>query len=267
MNIETMSTENAVAMTLGVALCEPTKVGDTPFIVVPAGFGHESLEKFLPAPTRSRGITTLRDVGSFIELVKQENTPHTRIYGCYEPANFKAVFNDNFMDAPGWRDHMAVFSCPSSVEWKAWNAANKRQMNQADFAAFIEDNLPDIASPPAADMLEISRSLEAKKKVNFASGIRLSNGQNELTYEEEISGTASKGKLVVPELFTIGIPVLEGGPRYAVDCRLRYRIADGGKMTMWFELVRPHKVAEDAVNQVWATISEGTGLPILNGSI
>lgn len=114
-------------------------------------------------------------------------------------------------------------------------------------------------------MLEISRSLEAKKKVNFASGLRLSNGQNELTYDEQISGTAAKGKLNVPELFTIGIPVLEGGIKYAVEARLRYRIADGGRLTMWFELVRPHKIVEDAVLAVWKEIEDKTGLMIFNG--
>lgn len=84
-------------------------------------------------------------------------------------------------------------------------------MQQAEFAEFIERNLPDIVEPVGADMLEISRSLQAKKKVSFASGIRLANGQTELTYEEDIQGTAAKGKLQIPEIFKIGIKVIEGG--------------------------------------------------------
>lgn len=267
MNLNEATNEAAVTIAMGAGLAEHEMVGDTPTAVLPEGFQRVSLEEYLPAPTRSRGNTTLRDVASFISLVKQEaKDAQTRIYGCYEPASFKAVFNDNFMDSPGWRDHTATFSCPQSVEWKTWLGKNTVKMTQADFAQFIEDNLPDIASPAAADMLEISRTLEAKKKVNFASGIRLSNGQNELTYEEEISGTAAKGKLQIPEIFTIGIPVLEGGDKYAVECRLRYRIEEGGKMFMWFDMLRPHKVVEDAIKQVWLSIEEGTGLPILNGN-
>ena len=114
-------------------------------------------------------------------------------------------------------------------------------------------------------MLEISRTLEAKKKVNFASAIRLDNGQNQFTYEEEISGTAQKGQLQIPEEFTIGIPVLEGGASYAVDARLRYRIAEGGKLTMWFELIRAHKVVENAAAEVWSQIEAETGLKVFNG--
>jgi uncharacterized protein YfdQ (DUF2303 family) len=70
----------------------------------------------------------------------------------------------------------------------------------------------------------------------------------------------------VPEEFTIGIPVLEGGLKYAVPCRLRYRIADAGKLTMWFEMTRPHKILEDAVKAVWTEIEQKTELTIFNGS-
>lgn len=268
MNLNEATNEAAVTIAMGAGLAEHEMVGDTPTAVLPEGFQRVSLEEYLPAPTRSRGNTTLRDVVSFISLVNQEKGLNlTRIYGCYEPAAFKAVFNDNFMDMPGWRDHTASFSCPLSVEWKTWKAKNGVKMTQSDFAQFIEDNLPDVATPPAADMLEISRTLEAKKAVDFASAVRLSNGQNEFTYQEVVSGTANKGKLQIPESFTIGIPVLEGGERYGVECRLRYRIADGGKLQMWYDMLRPHKVVEDAIKQVWLSISEGTGLEILNGAI
>jgi len=242
-------------------------VGETPYTVVPEGYEVKNLESLLANPTRKRGTVTLRDVKSFINLVNAEKHNATRIYGNYTNPGFMAVFNDNGSDTPGWQDYKAAFNCPTSIEWKTWHGKNGVKMNQEDFAQFIEDNLPDIAMPPAADMLEISRTLEAKKKVNFASGIRLANGQNQLTYEEEISGTAAKGQIQVPEEFTIGIPVLEGGIKYAVTARLRYRIFDGGKMNMWFELVRPHKILEDAIKEVWFQIEQETALTVLNGSI
>jgi uncharacterized protein YfdQ (DUF2303 family) len=231
--------------------------------VIPEGFKLEDLERMMPSPARTRGITKLRDTNSFIQFVKgvvQDDADGIAIYGTMDKPSFTAIFNHN-----GWRDWRAVYDCPLSREWDTWLGTSGRQMSQADFARFIEDNLPDVANPPAAEMLEISRSLEAKKKVNFASGIRLSNGQNELTYEEEISGTAAKGKLQVPETFTIGIPVLDGGERYAVEARLRYRIAEGGKLTMWYDLNRPHKILEDAVKAVWDKIAGETALPMYHG--
>jgi uncharacterized protein YfdQ (DUF2303 family) len=262
----TQETEAKAIAALASASQTPGTIGTTPMVIVPEGYAVQNLESLLPAPTRKRGTVTLRDVASFITLVKQECTLNSRIYGRYDPPSFTAVLNDNSA-APGWQDHKAVFACPLSVEWKTWSGSDGSKMDQTSFAQFVENNLPDIAQPPAADMLEISRTLEAKKKVNFASGIRLSNGQNQLTYEEQISGTAAKGQIQVPEEFTIGIPVLEGGPKYAVTARLRYRILEGGKMQMWFELVRPHKIIEDAVKEVWHQIAQETGLTMLNGGI
>lgn len=257
------------AAALGAALAQPREVSDTPFVVLPPGYTFGDLSHMQHYPQRKKGTVTLRDKDSFVRMVKVYKSGGTNLYGSYTPPGFTAVFNDHGSDLneTGWQDHRAVFSCPLSVEWKTWLASSGKQMAQEAFAQFIEDNLPDIANPPAADMLDISRSLEAKKKVNFASGIRLTNGENELVYEEQISGTAAKGKITVPELFTLGIPVLENGARYAVDCRLRYRIADGGKLAMWYEIVRPHKIVEDAIKEVWTEIETALDLEIFNGSL
>lgn len=256
------------ALAAGMQLAPSRDVEGVPYVVLPEGASVHNLEAMLAQPARKKGSVTLRDVGSFIAFVKAEKTAASRLYGTVNPPSFAAVFNDHADgDYAGWRDYRASYACPLSREWSTWNAASGKQMAQSDFAAFIENNLPDIANPPAAAMLEISRSLEAKKKVNFASAIRLDNGQNQFTYEEEISGTAQKGQLQIPEEFTIGVPVLEGGPQYAVQARLRYRIGDGGKLTMWFELIRPHKIVEDAAAEVWQQIEGETELKVFNGSI
>lgn len=244
------------------------------FLVVPENYSVESLETYLRTPARKRGTRTLNDTKSFIAYVLDqagalaEDTPDpVKLYGSTNPPRFLAVFNDHadHKGAAGWQDHSALYTCPLSVEWKTWTQMNKQPRTQEQFAQFIEDNAPDCTVPDAATMIEIARTLEAKKKVNFASGIRLSNGESELTYEESIEGTAGKGKFKLPETFTIGISVLEGGPRYALTARLRYRIADAGKLTVWFDLDRPHKVLEDAVTEVWHEIREQVGRPIYNG--
>jgi uncharacterized protein YfdQ (DUF2303 family) len=172
--------------------------------------------------------------------------------------------DDSAANGPGWGDHRVTYTCPHTTEWRTWIGANKKPMNQVDFAQFIEDNLPDIVE--GALLLEVSRTLEAKKKVNFASGIRLSDGQNQFTYEEQIEGTAGKGQFKVPETFALGLSVFEGGDKYAVEARLRYRINEG-KLALWYDLTRPHKIVEDAVKGVWKSIEEGTGSTILHAAV
>jgi uncharacterized protein YfdQ (DUF2303 family) len=239
------------------------------FLVLPKGAQVHSLEALLGAPNRPRGTVRLNGHASFCAYVRQRQGDYkAHLYGVREPKpSFVAIFNDHRGDQAGWRDDRAVFDCPLSLEWQRWTSQSGKVMTQEAFATWIEDNLPDIAMPPAADMLEISRSLEAKKKVNFASGLRLSNGQHQITYEESIEGTAAKGRLMVPEVFSLGIPVLEVGDRYQVEARLRYRIADGGKLSMWYDLLRPHKVLEDAVNFVWQAIEAELSTTIWHGVV
>lgn len=57
------------------------------------------------------------------------------------------------------------------------------------------------------------------------------------------------------------------GDPWRVEAKLRYRIGDGGKLSIWYELVRPHKVIEAAVKELRATIATDTGLNILVGSL
>lgn len=277
MNDTNIKSDVQAALDAGMLLGEVRRIEDVPVIVAPAGATVHSMEAHLRFPARPRGTMAARDQRSFTQYVlsrleRRDDTPivgdKPRVYGTLSPKpGFTAVFNDHDGEHAGWRDDRATFDCPLSREWVTWTGASGKQMTQEQFAQFIEDNLPDVAEPPAADMLEISRTLEAKKKVNFASGIRLSNGQNQLTYEEQIEGTAAKGRIVVPEQFALGIAVFEGGDRYRVDARLRYRIADGGKMTMWFDLLRPHKVLEDALAFVWKSIEAELGVQIINGEI
>lgn len=235
-----------------------------PFVNLAPGQKIESVERFCLTPARVRGVTTVDDLDSFIRYAEShsDDIKGEIYFRCSETsASFACVFNPD-----GWRDYRAAYTPAPSVEWKRWTGMNGQRKPQADFAAFIEDNAPDIVMPNSADMVEISRSLEAKKAVNFASSIRLDNGQQELRYEEQIDGSAAKGLLRIPELFAVGIPVFVGGDRYRVEARLRYRI-DNGKLAMWYDLVRPHLVIADAVQQMVDAIREKVKLPIYRGEL
>lgn len=120
--------------------------------------------------------------------------------------------------------------------------------------------------PTAAEFLELAQNFQATKAVNFASGTRLGNGQNQLVYEETIQARAGeRGQLEIPETFTLGIPVFEGDAAYSLIARLRYRIQDG-KLVLWYDLDRPHKIIDDAVKQLRVAIEAETGLVGFNGT-
>lgn len=272
-------TQSEVIANDALAACnqQTRMVGDTPVLVLPEGFKAVELENLLPAPTRKRGTTTLNDAESFIAVVLDQKGDSTRLYSTINPPTFTAVFNADAKEA-GWCDHKAQYNAPLSVEWGAWGKVDAKQMNQVDMARFIEANMIDIVplqpdtekkhpgSPDGATLLEICRTLEAKKKVTFKSSVRLPDGSTQFTYDEDVSGSAVKGTMSIPEQFTIGVPVFENGEKWQVDVRFRYRIQEGGHLVMWLELVRPHKTIETAVKELREQIANETGLKVLNGS-
>lgn len=256
------------ALAMAMATIEQhTDIDGVPFVIVPTGYTVQRVEDTLTLPVRARGTVAVRDMASFIAVVQDYKRDCTRLYRTVNPPRFLAVFDDHAGSQPRWGQHRAEYACPLSPEWAIWIKANKTAMAQADFAQFIEDNLPDIVEPAAADMLEVSRTLQAKKAVAFASGIHLPTGQTQFTYEEQIAGSAgARGQLSVPEVFSIGVPVFEGGPRYGIKCRLRYRIGDSGKLALWYDIERPHKVLEAAVEELRTAVEEATEMATINGA-
>lgn len=270
-------TNSEVIASHAMAACnqQTRYVGSTPVVLLPEGFTAEDLESKLDAPIRKRGTAVLNDAESFIAVVNDQANENTRLFSTINPPTFTAVFNHN-AEGPGWGDHKAQYNAPLSPEWKAWTGVNGEKRNQVDMAQFLEANMVDVVfitgsetepgSPDGATLLEICRTLEAKKKVNFKSSVRLTDGSTEFTYDEEVNGSAIKGTMAIPDQFSIGVPVFENGEKYRQDVRFRYRIQEGGNLLMWLELIRPHKVIEDAVKQLREHIAEQTNQQVLNGS-
>ena len=133
---------------------------------MPKGYDLKSLEHLMPAPWRKRGTVSMRDQQSFCRYLADQGGD-VSIYGLRATGAFVAILDSDTADYPGWRDHRAAFTAQQTPEWMTWMKKNGVRMTQTDFAAFVEDNLPDITDPVGAEMLEMCRLLEAKKKVEF----------------------------------------------------------------------------------------------------
>ena len=250
----------------GAAAAQIKEIDGHPFLVTPDDYSITSLEEYLPNPLRKKVSLKMRDEKSFIAYFNLHGTNSSQIYGQVNPPRLVGIIDDHSSNENGWREHQVHYECPLSRQWETWLSKDGKAQSQEEFAIFIEKNLLDIVEPTAAEMLEISRSFEAKKKVDFKSAVRLDNGQVQFGYEEEIQGTAAKGTLQIPETFKIGIPVFENGTGYALECRLRYRISDA-QLRMWYEIINPEKALEDAVKETWARIEEQTLREIFNAHI
>ncbi len=255
-------TQSVAALT--AQALEVKEVAGIPFLVLDGVQNTKSLERFLPKPQRRSGCTYVQDQAGFITIFNRyKNDDSTMVYADRKKGVFNAVFNDHSPQDTGWCDHVCVYSCEKSNEWEAWLNKDGVKMTQEDFAQFIEQNLVDIVDPSSAHMLAISRELVARKSAKFSSFISFSNGSHQFYYDEDIKGSNKSGKLKVPETFKIGIPVFLNGACYGINARLRCRIKEQS-LQMWYELIRPHNVYEDAFNEIHASITEATGMELVN---
>lgn len=244
-----------------------------PYLVAPDGYQVHSLEHLLPNPTRKRAEVSVTTTDSFIAYAKKHGSlDECVIYADIDAENsgctLVAVMNDNGADDAKWRDHRCTFAPALSIEWKRWIGKNKGVMTQADFATWLEDNLGDIANvsgmPTGGQMLTMALAFEANAEKRLKSRINLQSGGVRFEYVED-EDKDTRTSMEVFQRFTLGLPVFEGSSdAYPVEARLKYR-DNGGKVSFWYELIRPDKAFKTAVQSALDEIKTATGFMILHG--
>lgn len=244
------------------------------FVILRDAAGNERMEAVdfrAPAPGRRTGKVELHDAESFLAYwAEQQEGGH--IYASMKPVKFTAVLNDHVKEKAGHRDHRAEFTVTHSPEWNTWTGRSGRDKafaSNEELALFFQDNLPDIVHPSAADMLKIATSFRVQQDVAFTVVQRLQDGNMSLGYSNNVSATAGEpdAAITIPETFRIDIPVFAGlkAPLYSVQARFRYRMQER-KAVLWYELVRPAKVIEQAFADLVAQIDKDANTKILFGT-
>lgn len=228
-------------------------------IVAPSGYSVHDISKFLPPPNRPKEKIALFTLASFVEYVsKFGRAGVSAVFADTTTNEFVAVldYHDPAEGGRGTGEHIARYTCPLSPEWETWaGERDGKYVAQAEFARFIENNLPDIVAPAPADMLQLALTLQVKKDASYSSDLRLDTGQTQFRYEETIRGTTKAGDLTIPDSFTIAVPVFLGEPRVNVTARLRYRIQEA-KLVIGYELVRPKHVRLAEITRVTEDIAQ-----------
>jgi hypothetical protein len=247
---------------------------------------------YLDAPRFRRGsarVTTIdslighvqrfKDAGSALFAVDNRNSPSITAVLDYHPEGAES--------APRFGTHRTEFAFPLSDEWKAWAEQNGKPMAMADFAAFLEDRIIDvielvpnedevseglgkfinicgghIASPTR--LVELSRGLKVYEAANVREAVNLSSGEAKIAFEVEHKDEFG-GKLDVPNLFLIAIPVFRAGMLYRLAARLRYRKTPAG-LVFFYELWRADRAFDDAFNEACERVRVETELPLFFGA-
>ncbi len=251
-------------------------------------------DKYLPAPRRRTGTTTLARLQSYIDFTLRHKNEDSIVLveGTVDKNSIKAealtIFNADPKGGDDLKAGHGDFKCdykfPISKELAAFIDNNGKRMSQADFALFLEDHITDMASPHDSEtvggvsnfsqvekalggkgadpitMLELSRGLEVRVTETVKNATKLQSGEMCLKYSTEHSN-ADGTPLTIPAWFLIRLPLFEGGQPVDVPVRLRYRVNEG--TAIWFyELYQMNKAFDEAFDQAVAYIKEQTELPV-----
>lgn len=243
-----------------------------PFVVVTKGNGDqviEFLEKRFDRPARKMGLVKLSDEASFLEYWARQKSGNSAIYGALDPSQFLAVFDDHGAEAE-YRQHRALYKLELSREYQSWKGRDRQTFDSNDkFALWIEDQLPDFVEPTGAAMMEIALNMRVNQSAAFSNAVRLQDGNTEFAFTNnvEAASTVNNGKIRIPEQFKLRIPVFAGlqSKAYEFEARFRFRLASG-KLSIWYELIRPHKVIEQAFADMLASIEASAKTKVIFGT-
>jgi uncharacterized protein YfdQ (DUF2303 family) len=249
------------------AIIDAARAGQAPVVLdksdhhqviytAPHGVQTVATEQFAAKPFRKRGSVTVFDAESLNRLlVDNALGGATTIYinpDADKPA-IVAVINGNGLAGPGFADFRVSIGFRSTPQWAKWKEIDGRLLPQATFAEFVEDNLPDIATPDGATMMEIVTYLQATRAVDFRSGIKLGSGAVQFTNNESIEASVGAGNIAVPDVFEIALSPVFGVAPFKIPARFRYRIEDR-RLKLGFKLQRLEDVMVQIIKDIEAEI-------------
>jgi len=242
------------------------------------------IEEYRTAPSRRRGTATADTLKSFIDLINRHKDERSALFGKTSWPEPKLTAVLDYDDAYGearFGNHRIVYSFPLTEEFKAWVGHNAQAMDQAEFAAFLEEHAAELAAPLEAEkaeyerlfketmatpseVLALSRHLEVHVNAKAKQGIRLQTGERQIEFAEE--HVNAKGEaIVIPGIFMVSVPAFVDGDAVRIPARLRYRISGGG-VTWFYQLYRWQFFLREQVERDLFEAAEKTGLPAYEGA-
>lgn len=149
---------------------------------------------------------------------------------------------------PDWCRHTVSHTPPRTDSFAEWCKNNQQWLSQEAFAEFVDDRVDDFFQPKGAQMLAIATRFKATKSVKFESAKNLQNGDTQLIFVEE---TSAKGTIDMPAAFTTQLqPFRNSNVAYKLDAKLRYRISEGGALSLMYRLPKLQEMRDKAFSDL-----------------
>ena len=246
---------------------------------------RQQIEAFRLRPHAKAGQATAQTVDTFIALVNRHKTADSVVFADsnWRKPSFTAVIDYHRAEStePDNLRHRIAYAFPLSDEWQIWLKGNRERMTQADFAAFLEDRVADLASPFETEKTEFERLFQTKiaapnELITFSRGLEvaveakvknvvtLQSGEGQILYDE-VHKDMNGNKIIVPGLFMLSIPIFFMGLPVRVPVRLRYR-AGGGDIVWFYDIYRPDTFVTERIREDLRIVGAQTGLPTFEGT-
>lgn len=246
---------------------------------------NSHLEAARIRPRAKTGTASAQTVDTFIALVNRHKTADSVVFADsnWRRPSFTAVIDYHRVECtePDNLRHRIAYSFPLSDEWQIWLKGNRERMTQADFAAFLEDRVADLASPLDTERTELERLFQTKiaapnELITFSRGLEvmveakvknvvtLQSGEGQIVYDE-VHKDAAGNKVIVPGLFMLRIPIFFMGEPVRVPVRLRYR-ASSGDIVWFYDIYRPDTFVTERIREDLRIVGAQTGLPTFEGT-
>ena len=166
------STDFQAAFEAGIAQkIETIDVEGVQHVLIAPGCTLQSMEKFLPAPTRIKAHPSFNDVAGFAEYVKEFAEAGSRVFVDDSSYRFTTVFDCHAKGQPAWGDHSASITMELAHEWQRFRRFDGKAMTPKEFAEFLEDNGAyvdaDRSGMTGADVLTMAQTFKVNVKGVF----------------------------------------------------------------------------------------------------
>lgn len=251
-------------------------VDQRPILIKDSDGCFDDLENYLTKPTRIRLDENLTNFASFVEacdtrLDKEEAAIYTRIiqHAKYNSFKFTAFAKDCRNGNPEWRNDFTFrFDSTFTTHTRDWLVFDEEEMNQADFALFIDKHLSNIRCreedrklyPSQMELFNFVTTLQDSKNDRFSRKVNIQNGDVSVSLERE-SDDGTKQQLKLFERFPIVLQIYEGFPEYQVEAKLRFRIRDG-QVYFFYDIQGLEEMFIAARNWAVNELKAKTGLPV-----
>lgn len=249
-------------------------VNGVPFVITSDGRINPFDDRFMKERIRPRGFVEIGTVESFIAYANAHKIEGSEIALSASGAVRAILYIDA---ASTFKDYGAKLEPACTQSFKDWLNCDRKKMDQADFAEFLEGHIQDIVAkrgdgtaiegmPTGSEVLTFCSDLQDTRQVTFRKTVCLQNGMRSISYSEKDG--SDEGKLELFSAFSVSLaPYIETpDAAYIVKAALRYRI-NGGDLAFWYELASLEAVREKIRAEYRDRIAQETGLPVYLANI